>query len=72
MCFREKLVMIELSGIINVFHDISAALCTVTRIHHKAEFLQEVINVFCNINITLFMIASEKAQQPDSRKQDGR
>ena len=62
ICFRGKLVMAELGGIINVFDDISASLCTVNRIHEKARFLQKVIIVFHNVNLILFTIASEKGQ----------
>ena len=56
--------MAELSGIDNVFHDVrSALLYRVTSIHHKASFLQKVITSSHSLNLTLFMVASEKSKE---------
>ena len=52
--------MAELDRIINVFCNVSPALCTVNSIHHKAKFLQKPINAFHGVNLTLLTIASEK------------
>lgn len=63
MCFKEKLVMGNLTkyvNVINVFHDKNSTLYLVISIHHKAEFLIQVINVFSNCKINLIHEKKQK------------
>ena len=69
--YREELVIAELIEIINVFHDLSATLCTVTIIHKKAGFVQMSINIFRSVNLTLFTLTTKNVEQPETRKRDG-
>ena len=69
--YREELVIAELIEIINVFHDLSATLCTVTIIHKKAGFVQMSINIFRSVNLTLFTLTSKNVEQLETRKRDG-
>ena len=69
--YREELVIAELIEIINVFHDLSATLCTVTSIHKKAGFVQMSINIFRSVNLTLFTLTTKNVEQPETRKRDG-
>lgn len=61
ICFREELVMTELSdhvNVINVFYDVSSNLYTVSSIHYMTGFLLKVDNVFNIAKLTLFMVNS--------------
>ena len=70
-CFGEKLIMAELGKLINVFHNVSTAFNTVTKVHYKARFLQKAINFFHSVNLTLFTVTSKKGKKRETWKQDG-
>ena len=58
--------MAELGKLINVFHDVSTAFNTVTKVHYKARFLQKAINFFHSVNLTLFTMTSKKGKKRET------
>ena len=61
-CTLEKILMAEVSGHIsehvNVFHDVTSTLYTITNIYLKADILLNAINILHSDNLALFFLTT--------------